>query len=84
MSATFVKYENVGGKKKSEVPITLDWNNAKMVRIHSIRAACKEVLNMSRNIDVVKINIIGNPSTGKTTCAELISHTIYCKTFHQG
>ena len=61
-------------KKRSEVPLTLDWNNAKMVRIHSIRAAVKEILNMSRSLDVVKVNIIGTPSTGKTTLAETIAH----------
>jgi len=61
-------------KKRSEIPLTLDWKNAKMVRIHSVRAAVKEILNMSMSLDVVKVNIIGTPSTGKTTLAETISH----------
>jgi len=62
------------GKKKVEVPVTLDWKNAKMVRIHSIRAAVREILNMSQSLDVVKVNIVGTPSTGKTTLAETIGH----------
>ena len=74
MSTTFVKFDNIGGKKKSEVPATMDWKNAKMVRIHSVRAATKEILNMSKNLDVVKINIIGSPSTGKSTLAETLGH----------
>jgi len=64
-------------KKKSEVPVTLEWNNARMVRTHSIRALVKEMLNLSRTLDVVKINIIGKPSTGKTTLALTLAHLIH-------
>ena len=59
---------------KSEVPITVDWQNAKMVRNQSIRAVVREILNLSDSLDVVKINIIGTPSTGKTTLAETLAH----------
>ena len=69
---TVVKFS--GTKKKSEVPVTMEWKNARMVRAHSVRAATREILNMSRGLDVVKINIIGSPSTGKTTLAETLAH----------
>ena len=59
---------------KSEVPITTDWQNAKMIRNQSIRAVVREILNLSDSLDVVKINIIGTPSTGKTTLAETLAH----------
>jgi len=62
------------GRKRVEVPLTLEWNNARMVRIHSIRAAVREILNMSSSLDVVKVNIIGTPSTGKTELAKTIAH----------
>ena len=61
-------------KTKSEVPITTIWKNARMVRVHSIRAATREILNLSMALDVVKINIIGTPSTGKTTLALTLAH----------
>ena len=48
-----------------------------MIRNHSIRATVDEILKMSETLDVVKINIIGNPSTGKTTLAEVISHLVH-------
>lgn len=73
MSEIIVKHENAK-KRKVEVPVTIDWKNAKMVRAHSIRAATKEILNMSKNLDVVKINIIGSPSTGKSTLADTLGH----------
>ena len=60
--------------KKSEVPLTLKWKNAPMVRIHSVRSAVREILNLSKALDVVKINIIGPPSTGKTELAKVIQH----------
>lgn len=72
-SVVYEEYQQEN-RKRSEVPLTLDWKNAKMVRIHSIRAAVKEILNMSTSLDVVKVNIVGTPSTGKTTLAETIAH----------
>lgn len=61
-------------KTHSEVPVTVLWNNARMVRIHSVRAATREILNLSKALDVVKVNIIGTPSTGKTTLAKTLAH----------
>lgn len=66
-----------GTKKKSEVPVTLEWKNARMVRTHSVRALAREMLNLSRSLDVVKINIIGKPSTGKTTLALTLGHLLH-------
>jgi len=79
MSKTVLERYEPEGKKRSEIPITLDWQNAKMVRIHSVIAACREILNMSRSLDVVKVNIIGTPSTGKTTLAETMAHICHDK-----
>ena len=75
MSETvFVKFNGGNKKKKSEVPITLEWNNSRMVRHHSIVAVVKEILSLIMALDVVKINIIGTPSTGKSALAELVAH----------
>lgn len=63
--------------KKSEAPVTVLWNNARMLRSHSIRAVVREILNLSNSLDVVKINIIGTPSTGKTTLGEVIQHLVH-------
>ena len=68
------KVNSITKLTKSQVPVTVDWQNAKMVRIHSIRAVVREILNLSQALDVVKINIIGTPSTGKTTLAETLAH----------
>ena len=54
-------------RKKDKAPVTITWKGEPMIRNQSIRASVDEILKMSNILDVVKINIIGNPSTGKTT-----------------
>ena len=61
-------------KKKSEVPLTVVWNNERMIRVHSIRAAVREMLAYNAALDLVRVNIIGTPSTGKSTLAAVIAH----------
>jgi hypothetical protein len=63
--------------KKSDIPVTIEWKGERMIRNHSIRAAIKEVIKMSSSLDVVKINIIGIPSSGKTTLAGTIAHLVH-------
>lgn len=63
----------VGGKKK-EKPVTKQWKGEWMVRNHSFTASVLEIMKMSQNSDVVKINLIGSPGTGKTTLAKSIGH----------
>jgi hypothetical protein len=64
-------------KKDGAAPITLTWKEARMIRNHSIRACAREILNANRGLDVVKINLIGSPSTGKTTLAKTLGHLIH-------
>ncbi len=64
-------------QKKSAVPVTCLWNNARMVRTHSIKAVANEIINLVTSLDVVKINIVGSPSTGKSTLAETLAHLIH-------
>ena len=59
------------------LPPVITWKNEKMIRNHSIRATVHEILKMSLILDVVKINICGNPSTGKTTAASVICHLVH-------
>ena len=63
--------------KKSAVPVTVLWQNSRMVRSHSIKAAVSEILSLSQTLDVIKINIVGNPSTGKSTLAKVIAHLLH-------
>lgn len=62
------------GAKLNEKPVTIEWKGEPMIRNHSIKAAVLEIVKMSQNVDVVKINLIGNPGTGKSSLARLIAH----------
>lgn len=48
-----------------------------MIRNHSIIASVIEIVKMSKNADVVKVNIVGNPSTGKTELGKTLGHLIH-------
>lgn len=74
MPTVLKKVQLYNKPQKSEVPITVVWKNARMVRIHSIRATVREILNLSDSLDVVKVNIIGTPSTGKTELSKTLAH----------
>ena len=75
--------------RKENAPVITKWKGEPMIRLHSIRAAVKEILqmantldvitddNISQGLDVVKIGIIGEPSTGKTTLANTLGHLIH-------
>lgn len=60
--------------KKDHRPSLIKWKGETMIRNHSVRATIKEVLQVSEVLDVVKIGIIGEPDTGKTTLGRLIAH----------
>jgi nicotinamide riboside kinase len=64
-------------KNQKHAPVVTTWKDCKMIRNHSIRATVHEIVEMSKTLDVVKINIVGDPSTGKTTLAETIAHLVH-------
>ena len=64
-------------KRTSEAPVTVEWNNARMIRTHSIKACVRELLSANMGKDLVRINLIGTPSTGKTTLARTLAHLIH-------
>lgn len=62
---------------KEHRPTVTKWKGEPMIRIHSIRATVKEIIQVSKALDVVKVGIVGEPSTGKTTLAKLLAHLIH-------
>lgn len=62
---------------KQNKPRIQKWKGEDMIRVHSLRASVKEILQVSQALDVVKIGIIGEPSTGKTTLAGSLAHLIH-------
>lgn len=62
---------------KNTKPQVILWKGAKLLRRHSIKIPVNEMLSLISQLDVVKINIIGNPSTGKSTLAMTLAHMLH-------
>lgn len=72
-----VKRSSVQASTKVFRPTIQAWKGVPMIRVHSFRATIREVLQYIDSLDFVKIGIVGNQSTGKTTLAEAICHLIH-------
>jgi len=72
-----VRHSSVQTSTRVFRPTIQAWKGVPMIRVHSFRATVREVLQYIDSLDFVKIGIIGNQSTGKTTLAEAIAHTIH-------
>ena len=79
MSELKVRYRTTvdTSTRKSQAPVTLEWNNAKMIRAQSIRSAVKEVINANQSRDLIRINVVGESGTGKSTLSDTIGHLIH-------
>ena len=77
MQTEEVIMEDDNKEKKNFKPIETKWKGEKMIRVHSIKATIREILQVAKALDVVKIGIIGDPSTGKTTLAMTLGHLIH-------
>lgn len=72
----YVSYEDPARKQRLEgqKPTIITWKDAKMIRGHSLRAAVREILQIAEVRQVVKISIVGDQGTGKTTLSECLAH----------
>lgn len=59
------------------IPTITKWKGESMIRRQSVRASVKEICMKSKNRDVIKVGIIGEPHTGKSTQADTLAHLIH-------
>lgn len=64
-------------KKKTGKPTVIKWNGVEMIRNQSIVGMINTILSSLEQMDLVKLTIVGNPSTGKTELMKLIFHYIH-------
>lgn len=62
---------------KQNLPTIQKWKGENMIRVHSLRATVKEILQVIKVRDIVKIGIVGESGTGKTTLAEVLQHLLH-------
>ena len=63
--------------KEQFIPTITTWKGVKMIRVHSFLAAVHEMINYIQKLDYVKIGIIGDQNTGKTTLAKALGHVLH-------
>ncbi len=69
--------DSIKKKSTSTKPTVMKWKGEEFIRIHSLRASVGEILNKSEDLDHVRIGIIGDSGTGKTTLAKSLAHLIH-------
>ena len=65
-----------GTQRKANIQV---WKGERMVRAHSFLACVEQICNHSRSIDVVKVGIVGQMGSGKTTLARAIAHAFHAR-----
>jgi len=70
--------------QKLHLPKLMEWKGIKMVRNHSFLASIKEIVTVCEGVtestegsDAIRIGIVGDTHTGKTTMAQAIAHSIH-------
>ena len=58
-------------------PALIKWKSENMVRAHSLRATVKEIISALQVLDVVKIGVIGDQSTGKSSLEDTLAHLLH-------
>lgn len=58
-------------------PTTTKWKGVTMVRNHSFLSTVKEIINYSEEMDVVRVGIIGDMHSGKSTLSQSIGHAFH-------
>ena len=59
------------------LPKVIKWKGVSMVRNHSFLSTVRQIIDFSKTLDVVKIGIIGDQHSGKSTLAQSIAHCIH-------
>lgn len=58
-------------------PAIIKWRGVDIIRNHSLRATVKEIIATLQVLDVVKVGVIGEPSTGKSSLEDTLAHLIH-------
>lgn len=71
-------------KPKRELPVIQPWLGVeKVVGSHILTTAIKEIVKEAKTLDAIKINLIGDPGTGKSTLAETLAHMIHKEAYDE-
>ena len=64
-------------KSNRNVPKVIKWKGISMIRNHSFFASIHEIVDYSEEMDVVRVGIVGDMHSGKSTLAMTIGHSVH-------
>jgi len=66
-------------KSKDEFfkPLISKWNDTDYIRVQSPKPSIHKIVQFAKGLDYVKIGIIGDPHTGKTTLSIFLAHMLH-------
>lgn len=71
-------------KPKKDLPVIQPWLGVEqVVGSHILTTAIKEIVKEARTLDAIKINLIGDPGTGKSTLAQTLAHMIHKEAYEE-
>lgn len=72
-----IKKVNTGIKFSDQRPPVIKWKGISMLRKHSFISTIEEILYKSDELDVIRIGLIGDMHSGKTTLSLAIAHRLH-------
>lgn len=72
-----VKQQNSTRRSTRQKPVVIKWKGISMIRNQSFFAAAKEIVDYSAEMDVVRVGIVGDMMSGKSTLSLSIAHAIH-------
>jgi len=71
-------------EKAHGIPLIQPWLGVdKVIGSHILTTAIKEIVSDVKTLDAIKINLIGDPGTGKSTLAQTLAHMIHKHSYEE-
>jgi len=69
--------KNESSSSTRQKPVVIKWKGISMIRNQSFMAAIREIVDYSAEMDVVRVGIVGDMMSGKSTLALSIAHATH-------
>lgn len=67
------------GTSEDKTVKTTEWKGIRLAIWHHLQTAANQIVIKANAVDVIKINMIGPPGTGKSTLADSLAHMIHVR-----
>lgn len=61
-------------REEGHRPTIIQWKDQRVIRSHPVTTGVTEIVKKSKNRDVIKVGVVGEPHTGKSTQLDTLGH----------